>query len=119
MRVARVIELPASESFAQAAELVLSGQVRPRITRKHFVEQPDMIGYLTRVLLVGRSRQDDAPAGRTLLSQIRDDLVVIGEHRRVQIDLLRDFLLEAGPTATQLQQGHRRAKRAALNQSQE
>jgi hypothetical protein len=78
-----------------------------------------MIGYLTRVLPVGRSRQDDAPTTGTLLSQIRDDLIVIGENRRIQIDLIRDFLLKAGPAATQAEQGPGCAKRAALDQSQE
>ena len=119
MRIARVIELPAPESIPQAVELPLRGQIRLRIAGQDLVEQPHVLGYLARILLVGRGRQDDMPTASTLLAQVLDDLIVIRKHRSIQIDLIRDVLLELSAAAAQFVQGTNRTERAGLDQPQE
>ena len=119
MRISRVIELPAPESTPQSVEFPLRGQIRLRIAGQDFVEQPDVLGYLARILLVGGGRQDDVPTASTLLAQVRDDLFVIWQDRSIQIDLIRDVLLELSAAAAQSVQGANRTKRAGLDQPEE
>ena len=117
MRIARVVEVPAPEPSPQAVELQLRRQIGFRIARQDLVEEPHVLGDLSRILLVRGSRQDDAPATRSLLAQIREDLIVVGENGSIQIDLICDVLLELRSTAAQPEQRADRAKRAGLHQT--